>query len=397
MLSSKYFNDAITMGLVDVLASSIDVAVRAMGGSDPTATLFTSSAIPASNIAEVLRSPNITGDAVQSILYRMTDNKQYDRVIELMTTIQPDQTFSASTTLTTGVNFFRNVSIASGVTLTLGASPCLLVADTISNSGTITTNVVKGAGGVPGGSAGAGGPGRHGIIILARSLTTGTIRADGGAGVNGTAGTTSGSGGAGGGGLFWEISGYPAGTGGTGGGPSGYTAAGSKNAGGGGAGFAAGTAIAGGPGGSASVVTYSTPLSLSTDLFKSVIDTWITSVLGKSLTTPRAVPALGGSGGGGGGAYLSSNGGGGGGGGGQILVYGTTITAGTITAVGGSGGNGAGGGFPGGGGGGGGGIIYVFYKSLSGTFSFSVAGGAGGTGSYTGTAGTAGSAATFAV
>jgi hypothetical protein len=400
MLSSKLFNEAIAFGLTDVLAGTIDVAVQAMGGARPTAALFSSPSVPLSNVLAVLQSPNLSGAAARDILSAMVDAGYYDKVLAIMTLGRPDASYTASTTLTTGINIFRNLSIGTGVTLTLGASPCVLVADTITNSGTITTNVIKAAGGAPAVSgAGAGGGGRHGIIILARSLTVGTISANGAGGAAGSTVAASGAGGAGAGGLFWEIQGYPAGTGGKGG--SEFGGAGSKNAGGGGGGPTniAGTGYYGGGGGAASVVTYASPASLLADLFKPIIDYWVANVLAKSVPLPRAVPALGGSGGGGGGAYDGySAGGGGGGGGGQIVVYATSITAGTITASGGPGGSGgAEGSFDTGGGGGGGGVIYVFYKSLSGTFSFNVAGGGGGGGDIAGAAGTAGSAATFVV
>ena len=446
-LSAKLFNDAVDMGLVDTLAGTIDVAVRALNGADPTAALFESPNITADNVASVLNSPNMTTAAaalifnsaklsttragqilnspnisvskvksilaesdipasrVQDILYAMADQGFFDRLVNLFTFDRPDATYSTSTTLTTGVNFLRNVGVASGVTLTLGASPCVLVADTLTNSGTITTNVVKGAGGTPGASgAGAGGAGRHGIIILTRSISTGTITADGGNGAAGTTVAASAAGGAGGAGLFWEITGFPAGTGGDGGG--GGAGAGKKNGGGGGGGYGY-AHPAGGSGGTATVVTYPSGMSLIADVFKAVIDFWLVNVVGKTPTTTRSIPALGGSGGGAGTADDGySAGGGGGGGGGQIIIYGTSITAGSVSANGGDGGRGGTeGSYDSGGGGGGGGIIYVFYKSLSGTFTFSVAGGTGGlgaTGGYgqayqTGKPGTSGSAVTFAV
>jgi len=426
MLSSKLFNDAVSMGLHDTLAASIDVAVRAMNGAGPTAGLFTSPNVPLSNVIKVLSSPNIGGpaiarifgtgiipistiktilgdtsipaDKVQATLYSMADLGYFDLLVNLFTFDRSDATYSTSTTLTTGVNYLRNVSIASGVTLTLGASPCVIVADTLTNSGTITTNVVKGAGGAPGASgAGAGGAGRHGIIILARTLGAGTVVSDGASGAAGSAVAANGSGGAGGAGLFWEVFGYPAGIGGGGGN---YNAGGgSKNAGGGGGGYT--VAYYGGSGGAASVATYLDPTRLLADILKTVADHWTVNILGKTPTGTMAVPALGGSGGGGGAAQDTySAGGGGGGGGGQIVVYGTLLASGSFFARGGAGGNGGGeGSYDAGGGGGGGGIVYVFRRTRTGTLSFNVAGGAAGAGDppYPASAGSAGSAAEFVV
>ena len=148
-----------------------------------------------------------------------------------------------------------------------------------------------------------------------------------------------------------------------------------------------------------SVTSFSDAPSLLKELLKAVCDWWLVNVVGKTPTTTKSIPDLKGSGGGGGAAQDTDAAcGGGGGGGGEIIIYGTSITAGTVNANGGAGGaGGTEGARDAGGGGGGGGIIYVFYKSLSGTFTFSVAGGAGGTGDYAGAAGKAGSAVSFAV
>jgi hypothetical protein len=431
MLSSKLFNDAVARGLHDVLAGTINAAIRAMGGATPTAILFDLPSTTVGNIAKVLNSDNIevqqvaqifrdpslrpsrvksiladtniTADRAQAILYSMVDQGFYDKLLDIFTFDRADALYTTSTTITTGINLLKNVSVASAVTLTLEASPCTIVANTITNSGTITTNVVKGTGGAAGAAgAGAGGAGRHGIILLARNISTGTVTADGVAGGNGSTVAASGTGAAGGAGLFWEISGYPAGFGGSGGRIDTYSpgGAGSKNAGGGG-----GTRYlypysnAGGGGGNATVVSYPSASALLSDLLKAVCDYWLVNILGRTPTTTKSIPALGGSGGGGGGAADGYGaGGGGGGGGGQVIIYGTSVTAGTISARGMAGGNGgAEGAYDCAGGGAGGGLVYVFYKSLTGTFTFNVAGGAGGTGDANGGAGTAGSAATFAV
>lgn len=440
-MSTKLYNDAIDMGLVDTLAATIDVAVRALNGADQTAAFFESPNIAPDYIAKVLGSPNMTtdgaalifnssklspikavriltspditishlrtilanpnisADRVQAILYAMADQGLFDTLINLFTFDRPDATFSASTTLTTGVNFLRNVSVASGVTLTLGASPCVIVADTLTNNGTITTNVVKGAGGAPSvAGVGAGGDGRHGIIIVGRTVTVGTVNSDGRPGGDASTVGASGAGNDGAGGLFWELPGYPAGMGGKGAHVARIGGPGSKNAGGGG-GYEPVGGKGGGAGGQATVVTFDSPVALLVELFKTLADSWIVNILGKTPSTIKPVPALGGSGGGSGvGRDGYEAGGGGGGGGGQVIIYGNSVTAGTVTAIGGRGGNGGTEGlYDCGGGGGGGGIVYVFYKSLTGTFSFNVTGGAAGTADYSGQPGSAGSAVAFAV
>jgi hypothetical protein len=396
MLSAKLFNDAVTYGYVDILASSMDVAVRVMNGGPPLSCLLDNDMIPLSNIVRVLKSPYIDGvqiggilagpglraDRAQAILYQLIDDGYYDKVVGVLTYGAPSATISSSTTLTAGINRYNYLSVASGVTLTLGAGPGILIANTISNLGTIASGWVRASGGAAGTSgAGAGGAGRGAVIILARSITVGTITANGAAGENGSTVAANGLGGAGGAGAFWVISpDLPP----LGGGDF-YPSDAKRNGGSGG-----GTAVyLGGYCGDASITSFTDGISLLKELLKSISDWWLVNVAGKTLTTTKSIPSLGGSGGGGGGARDGWNaGGGGGGGGGQIIIYGTSVTAGTVQAKGGAGGNGGTeGSYDSGGGGGGGGIIYVFYKSLSGSFTYDVSGGAGGTGDYAGSAG----------
>jgi hypothetical protein len=398
MLSAKLFNDAVTYGYVDILASSMDVAVRAMSGGPPLSCLLDNDMIPLSNIMRVLESPYIDGvqiggilagpglraDRAQAILYQLIDDGYYDKVVGALTYGAPSATITSNTTLTAGINRYNYLSVASGVTLTLGAGPGILIANTISNLGTIASGWTCGAGGAAATSgAGAGGAGCGAVIILARSITVGTITSNGAAGGDGSVVTASSSGGAGGAGNFWLISGDSVPNGGTGGYHGG---AGNPNGGGGGG---PSSTYKGGDGGSATTTTYSTGLGLLTELLKATVDWWLVNVAGKTPTTTKSIPSLGGSGGGGGGARDTYGaGGGGGGGGGQIIIYSASVTAGTVQARGGAGGNGGTeGSYDAGGGGGGGGIIYVFYKSLSGSFTYDVSGGAGGTGDYAGAAG----------
>lgn len=420
LCSGKALNDILDRGI----ASADDVALMIEGciGMHPDlasniALMLGDQRLTLSNTMAILNSPNISTESIirilasgamsatkardvlsnlpanvaQAALYRLVDNGLYDYVLNILTLGASDETVSANTTWTTGVNRRRNLTIASGVTLTLGAGPAVIIADTVTNNGTIASGWVKGAGGAAGAAgAGAGGNGAGGIIILARSITVGTITANGAAGGNGSTVAANANGGAGGAGLFWEVSGYPAGTGGDGGGLTAtYRGRGSKNAGGGGATYS----YYGGNGGVASVASFGSLTDLVKELLKTACDWWLVNVVGKTPTVTKSFPMLGGSGGGGGAAqdgYGAA--GGGGGGGGQVVIYGTSMIAGSVSAAAGNGGRGgAEGSYDAGGGGGGGGVIYVAYKTLFGSFTTNVAGGAEGTGDQNGYAGGAGS------
>ncbi len=335
--------------------------------------------IAVTRVRDILSNANLPPDRAQSILYSWVDIGYRDRLLEVITYGAPNANITSTTTLTTGVNRYNNLSISSGVTLNIGAGPGVLITNTLTNSGTIASTWIRGAGGT---GAASGGAGRGDIIIFARSITVGTINSNGTNG--GNAVNAAGAGYDGGAGGFWEVSGYPAGIGGNAyAGGRGY-----KNAGGGGYGCYGVNCWYGGNGGNATVTTYTSLASLVSEMFKCLCDWWLINVLGRTPTTYKTLPSLGGSGGGGG----AANAGGGGGGGGQVIVIGNSVTAGTINARGGNGGNGDPANYGYGGGGGGGGLIYVAYNSLTGTFTTSVAGGAGGTGYYAnGYPGTAGS------
>jgi len=325
-----------------------------------------------SKAAAILSDVNLPADKTQSILYSMVDQGSYDKLLKIITFNAPDASYTANTTLLTGVNRYKNLSIASGVTLMQGARPGVIIADSITNSGTITSIWIKSFGGSGTCGGEKGGNGRGAIIILASNVSVGTVISNGGDGAGATGYTCTGTGSPGVGGYFWLISGDSVPYGGNGG----NGGAGNQNGGGGGEG--------GGAGGSADVLTFTDAPSLLNTIFKSVCDWWLVNVTNKTPSSTVSIPILGGSGGGGGGATLNAIGGGGGGGGGsQIIIYGTSVTAGSVQAKGGNGGAPYGG-TSSYGGGGGGGIIYVFYKSLSGTFTYDVSGGTGATAGGTG-------------
>jgi hypothetical protein len=413
--SPQLFNTAISSGYNSDLVRTLDLAAKigdvailknigrmlsspVISPSDLSSILFNANMPTTSRttlysymegpaVKATLDAANLTADQYQTELYNIIDIGGYDTVIGIITAGASDATITSSTTLTSGINRYRVLKVYQDVTLTLGADPGVIIADTIINFGTIASGWVKGAGGAPGKSgAGAGGGGCGAVIILTKSMRVMTITANGVAGGNGTTVGASGAGGAGAGGNFWLISGDSVPLGGNGGGGS-YGGAGNPNGGGGG-GYS-GYGGYGGAGGTATTTIFTDSLNLLNRIFRAICDWWLVNVIGKTPTSTISIPSLGGSGGGGGGATDASDaGGGGGGGGGQIIIYGTSITAGTVQAKGGAGGNGGTeGSYDAGGGGGGGGIIYVFYKSLTGTFTYDVSGGAGGTGDYNGAAG----------
>jgi len=317
-----------------------------------------------SKVHSILADVNLSANKTRSILYSMVDQGFYDKLLNIITFNAPDASYTANTTLSTGVNRYRNLSIASGVTLTLGAEPGVIVANSITNSGTIASGWIKGAGGAGAYGGGSGGGGRGAVIILASNVSVGTVISNGADGAAGSGAVSTATGSPGGAGNFWLISGDSVPYGGKGG----NGGAGNPNGGGGGN-------DGGGAGGSANVITFTDALSLLNNLFKSVCDWWLVNVINKTPSSTASIPSLGGSGGGSGSATANGyGGGGGGGGGGQIIIYGTSVTAGSVQAKGGNGGAPSSSVYNGGGGGGG--IIYVFYKSLSGTFTYSVSGGA---------------------
>ena len=358
-------------------------------------------------ITEVINSPNISGlkihniftdplfsgDTIQYWLYQLIDSKaNYSKVIDIITASAASTTYSANASVT-GVVRYRNLTINSGVTLTVGGQPGVIIANSISNAGTILKSATGAAGGpARSDGGGAGGRGGGGLIIIAGSASGGTYSADGGNGGNWVAGGFSGSAGSGYGGGAGNMNRFGTDSPGNGGAGSGTYggAGGSPGAGGGGA----IGAYSGGAGGSITLTTQTASI-IAKDMLKAAVDWYIVNVLGKTLTTQKSFINGYGSGGGSGACADPNNdyefdcAGGGGGSGGLLLAVILSIDGGTFTARGGNGGVG---GRPGvvnsHGGGGGGGLAYVLYQTQVNAPAFDVSGGAaGGTGAGAGTAG----------
>jgi hypothetical protein len=340
-------------------------------------------------VYSIISNANISGNRVQSILYNIPFSS---KLIDIITYGASDLSVTSNTTIS-GVNRYGTLTVNSGVTLTVGGQPGVLIVKSLNNSGTIAKSPTGGAGGSAGASgAGVGGQGGGGLIIFVDTLVnSGVISADGANGGNGSTIASSGYGGGGGSGLFVRIGADAVGVGGQGGGTPSYPGgAGGYNGGGGGS-----YAYIGGAGDGCSYTSYNIINSLLDDICKAVIDWFISNVLGKSLTTSKSLPNIYGSGGGGGAAYDGScAAGGGGGGGGEIIALVLTLNnTGTVRANGGNGGNGGNeGSYDAGGGGGGGGIVYVLYKSYANLGTLQANGGGGGGGDFSGSSGSAGTA-----
>jgi hypothetical protein len=274
-----------------------------------------------------------------------------------------DITISENTTLTNRYLFVNNLTINSGVTLTMPAGSVIFVVGTLTLNGTITVPPSN-PGGAGGGGGGAGGKGGSSLIVFAKSVTAdgGKLQANGENGGNGTAPSANASGSAG------SDSFYPGAS------VSLYASAPSAT-------------TTGGAGGKA-----------LNELSLLLIDfIWFGPLLDFAFQGARAA------GGGGGAAYTSATthtggaggslftlGGasgagvavagasGGGGGAGGLLALLTPRLEGTINleAKGGNGGNAYSGGS--GGGGGSGGLILFFVDEVYGTVNFYANGGAGG-------------------
>jgi len=364
---------------------------------DPSraASILKDTNISVDTIFNVIKDANLSADKLQSILYSWGFDS---KLIDLLTYGASDQEISASTTVT-GVNRYRNLTIDSGITLSVDGQPGVIIAKSISNSGTIAKTATGGAGGAAGATgAGAGGNGGGGLIIVCDTLTnSGTIQANGenGGDASPTSVTTSGNGGNGGSGLFHVVSGDSPGKGGDGGSAIFGWGRGHVNGAGGGIGGASGSPSAVySSGGGSSLVTYSTSNDLFEKIRKAVIDWFIINVVGKTPSTTESIPNFYGSGGGGGGAAAGTTttaGGGGGGGGGELVILAVTLdNTGIIEANGGNGGSSGTSVGDDGGGGGGGGVVYVFYVSSINNGTVQANGGAGGSGYHSGAAGSAG-------
>ncbi|MEM2294608.1 MAG: hypothetical protein QXX41_15185 [Nitrososphaerota archaeon] len=387
---TEIFNsDNITVGKVATILNDPGIA------TSKVAEIFNNPKIAASRIHSILSNVSITANRVQAILYQMADLGYVGKLNDIITTTAPDVSFTANTTVT-GIVRYRNVSIASGVTLTVDGQPGVIIAYNLTNNGTITKTATGGAGGAPGGGVGRGGAGGGGLIIVANEVHYGTYNANGANGENGTTTNVSTGGSAGGGGAMIRVGTNAPGNGGKGGSfaPETEGRGGAPGAGGGG-----GATQCGGAGGAVTLTTINSYSTIFAEVLKQAADWYAVNVLGKTPTTTKSFYNVYGAGGGGGGdADTYSDGGGGGGSGGQIIVSVNVINGGTFNANGGKGGNGGTeGASDSGGGGGGGGIVYVLYKTLVASPTLNASGGAGGTGDYNGSAGTAGTALAIAV
>jgi len=187
--------------------------------------------ISSSKANAVLKNTYLSGDKAQALLYRFSLE---DKLVDILTYDAPSVSVTANTTIT-GVNRYRSLSIASGVTLTVDGQPGAIIAYSLDNGGTIDKTATGAPGGAPGGAGGgAGGAGGGELIVFSRDLSnSGAIRANGAPGGNGSTVAVRAAGGKGGSGLFVVVGSDVAGSGGAGG-NSAMGGAGGVNGGGGG-------------------------------------------------------------------------------------------------------------------------------------------------------------------
>jgi len=349
--------------------------------------------LSAEELASTVRTAADIGDAdtMQDILYDCS----WKTVLEIILHDADDLTVSTDLTLT-GINRYNNVTVDSGITLTMGGQPSVLICNKLLNDGTISKTATGGDGGAPFVAPGAGGKGGGGLIIICKTLdNNSTIQANGENGEAGSTTTDTGGGSAGADGRLERIGTDTAGSGGKGGGSYG----GAGNLGGGGGGDV-GSLGEGGAGGSVTYVDNDNAAKLVEKIKKAAADWWLQNVVGKTPSSVADFPDIYGAGGGGGGDYdgRDDNGGGGGSGGEIIILCSELDNTGTIEANGGTGGNGGTeGDEDAGGGGGGGGIVYALYETLTNEGTLRALGGAGGTGDHNGNAGTDGTARAIAI
>jgi len=394
---AKYANDVLSPESIATIFQevfSVGFVASVLNDANMTiskaADILESTNISSAKTYNILAHANLAADKTQSILYNLPFTA---KLFDIITHGAGDLTVSADTSIS-GVNRYNTLTVNAGITLTITGQPGALIVKTLSNSGTITKSITGGAGGAAAPGAGAGGQGGGGLVIFASNLENlGVISADGENGGDGGTTTTYGDGGNGGSGVFYRVGTDEPGLGGDGA----YDTAnpdtrgdGGRNGGGGGS---SGSSRAGGDGDGSSYTTFASYGDLADEIRQSVIDWFITNVIGKSPSSTISIPNVYGSGGGGGGSDGGSGcGGGGGGGGGEILTLCLNLdNGGTIRANAGSGGNG---GTEGAkdeeGGGGGGGLVYILYKVLVSTGTLQANGGVAGTGDSYGTAATAG-------
>jgi len=337
--------------------------------------------LSATKMEDILGHGNIDVDRVQSILYDAVVDHEAAEVASIITKSGSDHTVSADETVTDIVRY-KDLTINSGVTLTVDGQPGVIIAREIANDGTVSKTFEGGAGGAAGADGtGVGGQGGGGLIVCSGIIRgLGVFQADGQAAAAGTTVTASANGHAGGAGAMNRVGTDSPGNGGEalslcGGGyiPSGGTP------GGGGAGN--GGPNEGGAGAGITLTTKDSYAVIFEETWKAAVDWYIVNVLTRTPTSTINFYNCTGAGGGGGGACDGSGAGGGGGGsGGYILAVVNSACGPTFRARGGAGGDGGTeGGYDGAGGGGGGGLVYVLYHEFA-DVTFDVSGGAGATG-----------------
>jgi hypothetical protein len=384
-------NLVLNYGLVGPVAAAISASPYGLWSTN-----FVTQITPylsATSLVQVLLSGQMDADHAQLILYTLAQNYYYNKwILTVIANVPSSITFSTNVTLSTNVLIAQNITIASGVTVTCGTQTCFFVAQSFNNYGTIVSPYGA-PGGAPVDSAGAGGTGGGGIVVVAITAALGTLNVSGNPGGNAAGYTASGTGGGGSAGIFYVTSGVTVPLGGTGGNATaGYIGAAGLNGGGGGG---SDLNYYGAPGGNATVYSFSSPNAMVTYILQGLSDWWLIKVLGKAPSSTTPLTFMYGSGGGAGAVTNTYQAGGGGGGGaGEVVAYGYNIVSGTVKSAGGKGGSAASGCSTcpaGGGGGGAGGLVFIFYGATSGTITASLAGGAGGTGLNGGSNGAAGS------
>jgi hypothetical protein len=317
--------------------------------------------LPPDIAADIIKSPQLSADRTQAILYAMPFS---DLLVYILTRGAVSMTLNANVTFT-GVNRFNTLNL-NGYIYTAGGQPHVIIAREIYiPSASMLVKTPTGGAGGGSGTATAGGAGGGGLIIMCSRLNNaGKISADGADGSSPGYTSSLANGNPGNSGVFALVGTDAIGSGGSGGGYS-YGGAGNKNGGGGGYAYTSTRHyFYGGAGGSSSVISYSTYAALAETVKRAAVDWVLVNVFKKSPTTTTQFPNVYGSGGGSG-AYAASegNGGGGGGGGGEVIILCANFNnTGIVSANGGKGGVGRYKG--GGGGGGGGGVVYVLYKNL---------------------------------
>lgn len=283
--------------------------------------------------------------------------KQALSLLGLLATIDGNATFSSNASLDAPVKLYNNLTINSGVTVTVPYSPTfILVKNTLTLNGNI---VISGTNGSDSSYGGEGGRGGGVLIVIARTIIgTGALLANGGNGGNGLP----------------------------------YSGSGDTRACSVSSSLIMGSTITQTGLGPKVKLALANPFIFQSGDCAAMggrgsYDGHSSYYYGEGGNGAGGAYGSGGSGGTDDNATYGMSGGGGGGGGGIIMLYSASpVPSITLQAKGGNGGNGASNG--GGGGGGGGGFIAITAPGSSATIS--VAGGAGGSGYTSGSSGTAG-------